>query len=341
MSRTAVVILNWNNRNFLEEFLPDVIKYSSEVAEIIVADNASTDDSVSFLKKNFPSVKIICNPTNEGFAGGYNLALKNVNADYFMLLNSDVKVSENWLVPLIEILDKNKNAGAVQPKILSNHSPELFEYAGAAGGFIDKYGYPFCRGRMFNTIETDHHQYDDTRPVFWATGACMLVRSKVFNVLEGFDSLFFAHMEEIDLCWRIQKIDYQIYYCGSSFVFHVGGGSLPKSNPHKTYLNFRNNLLMLYKNADPAILKTVLFVRFFLDAIASLSFLLAGNFGDYRAVWRARSDFNKLKVHYPRLARNTLVSGQNKSIFIYHKSIVFDYYICSIKKFSSLVWKNS
>ena len=211
-NRTAVVILNWNTRNFLELFLPNVIKYSSTDAEIIVVDNASTDDSINFVENNYPSVKIIRNTENSGFAGGYNTALLQIDYEYFVLLNSDVDVTEGWLLPLIKLMDNNSEVGACQPKILSFHSKDIFEYAGSAGGYIDKYGYPFCRGRIFNTLEKDNHQYDDSRPVFWATGACMIVRASVFKKLHGFDPVFFAHMEEIDLCWRMQRAGFHVFF---------------------------------------------------------------------------------------------------------------------------------
>lgn len=339
--RTAVVILNWNTRNFLELFLPDVIKFSSGIADIIVADNASTDDSVSFLQNNFPQVRIIQNEKNDGYTGGYNEALAKVDAEYFVLLNSDVRVTEHWLEPLIELMDKNKEAGACQPKLLAYDSPDTFEYAGAAGGFIDKFGYPFCRGRVFNSLEKDNQQYDDTIRTFWATGACMFVRSSAFKKLNGFDPLFFAHMEEIDLCWRMQLTGYQIFYCPNSVVYHVGGGTLPKSNPRKTYYNFRNNLLLIFKNSHPSKTKSILQIRFFLDALASIKFLLSGGIGDFKAVWSARRDFNKLKTHYEKGASNDFLTTGEAEFMIYPKSIVWDYYICARKKFSSLSWKRT
>ncbi len=336
--RTAVVILNWNNRTFLEQFLPDVIKHSSSLADIIIADNGSTDDSLSFVEKNFPAIRIIRNEKNEGFTGGYNISLSQIDSEFFVLLNSDVKVTENWLAPLLKVMDTNPLAGAVQPKILSFHFPDTFEYAGAGGGFIDRYGYPFCRGRIFLSLEKDSHQYDDTRQVFWASGACMFVRSSVFKKLGGFDPEFFAHMEEIDLCWRMQLSGNAVYYCGGSTVFHVGGGSLPKENPRKTYLNFRNNLLMIYKNSEPAGVNSVLRTRWFLDLLASLKFLFSGGVADFKAVWQARRDFNKLKTRYPQGFSTINPSKVLPGLSIYPKSILWDYYLCGRKKYTLLNW---
>ncbi len=337
--RIAVVILVWNNRKYLEEFLPSVIEYSSGLADIVIADNASSDDSITLLETNFPSVRIIRNKTNEGFTGGYNTALSQVNNEYFVLLNSDVRVTENWLQPLLELMDKDTNVGACQPKILSYHSPEYFEYAGAAGGFIDKYGYPFCRGRIFNSLEKDLHQYDDSRKIFWASGACMMIRSSVFRELNGFDANFFAHMEEIDLCWRMQLAGKQIYFCPDSKVYHVGGGSLHKSNPQKTYLNFRNNLLLIYKNSSPEKAKIILRMRFFLDALASFIFLFSGSFADFKAVWRARKDYKRLKSSYKPYFSKKEGNSFKEDLMLYPKSILWDYYICSRKIFSSLEYK--
>ena len=339
--RISVVILNWNTRNFLEKFLPDVIRYSEDLADVIVADNASTDDTVDFLIKNFPSVKIIRNANNDGYAGGYNSALSKVETEYYILLNSDVKVTEHWLEPMLTLMDSDKQSGACQPKILSYHSPEYFEYAGAAGGFIDKYGYPFCRGRIFNTVEKDNHQYDDNCEIFWATGACMMIRSAVFKSMGGFDALFFAHMEEIDLCWRIRNTGKKILYCAESKVFHVGGGTLPKSNPHKTYLNFRNNLLMVYKNASESDYQSILKTRIFLDILAAFKFLFSGNFKDYKAVLKAWRDFKKLKSSYSRPISKIIENKNPTSFFIFPKSILRYYYLYGRKKFSSLGWNNN
>jgi GT2 family glycosyltransferase len=339
--RTAVVILNWNTRTLLEKFLPLVIKYSTGFADIIVVDNASTDDSVIFLSKEFPQVKIIQNDVNDGYTGGYNAALSQIEYEFFVLLNSDVEVTENWLATLITFMDNNADAGACQPKILSYYEKEKFEYAGAAGGFIDLYGYPFCRGRIFNSIEHDREQYNDSIPVFWVSGACMMIRSSVFKKLNGFDPLFFAHMEEIDLCWRIYRSGMKVYYISTSKVYHVGGGTLHKSNPRKTYLNFRNNLLMLYKNCDVEKLKSILFMRVILDFIASVKFLFSGSFADFEAVWKAHKDFNKLKSRY---SSPVYPPGQEENIakkYIYPKSILWVYYICNKKKFKGLQWEKN
>jgi GT2 family glycosyltransferase len=333
-SRTAVVILNWNGRHFLEKFLPDVIRFSAEDAEIIVADNASSDDSITVLKQNFPSVHIIENKTNEGFTGGYNSALKKVSAEYYVLLNSDVEVTVNWLKPLVSLMDANPNIGACQPKILSYKERDKFEYAGAGGGFIDKNGYPFCRGRIFNSLETDHGQYNDERAVFWATGACMVVRSSVYHELGGLDENFFAHMEEIDLCWRMQRSGYQVYYCGKSTIYHVGGGTLPKNNPRKTYLNFRNNLLLVYKNAQPREFRVIYRFRQILDAIAACKFLITNGYADFKAVFDAHRDFRSMrKLYDPANGKHFSVRAYS---FIYKGNIVREFYIRGRKTFASL-----
>jgi GT2 family glycosyltransferase len=286
----AVVILNWNGQKFLEQFLPKVIQYSS-IAKVCVADNQSSDDSVAFVKKHFPEVIIIQNTSNNGFAGGYNVALKQINAEYYVLLNSDVEVTEHWLEPTIALMDSNKNIAACQPKILDYNHKHLFEYAGAAGGFIDKYGYPFCRGRVFNDLEEDKNQYNDAVEVFWATGACMFVRAEAFWKVGGFDIDYFAHMEEIDLCWRLKNIGYQIYTEPKSLVYHVGGGTLHKLSPTKTYLNFRNNLTTLTKNSSPRFLFFKILYRMVLDGIAAYKFLFEGKGAHFIAVAKAHVSF--------------------------------------------------
>lgn len=329
--KTAVVILNWNGRKFLEQFLPSVIKHSAD-ATVFVADNGSTDDSVSYLQKNFPQVSIVSSTENKGFAGGYNEALKHVKAEYFILLNSDVEVTEGWIKPVIDLMDSDKTIAACQPKIRMYADKQLFEYAGAAGGFIDKYGYPFCRGRIFETLEEDKGQYNDNCEVFWATGACMFVRSEVFFKADGFDEDFFAHMEEIDLCWRMKNLGHKIMYCCGSKVYHVGGGTLQKSNPLKTYLNFRNSLMMLIKNTEGFKLFRVLFIRAVLDDVAQLKFLLSGNFKDFVAVQKAQFYvfFHFFKIKKKRKAVKENVSG------VYNRSIVADYFLRGKKKFSDL-----
>ena len=302
MKRTKIVILNWNGRKHLERFLPTLVENTPE-AGIVIADNGSTDDSLIFIKDRFPQIEIITMERNFGFAEGYNRALKQVEADYFLLLNSDVEVPAGWIVPLIETLDTHPEVAAVSPKIRSFAEPERFEYAGAAGGFIDCLGYPFCRGRILDSIETDEGQHDDAREVFWASGACMLVRSEVFRLLDGFDADFFAHMEEIDFCWRAQLAGYKIRVEPRSMVFHVGGGTLPNDNPQKIYLNFRNNLCMLFKNLSPYTFWPVLFTRMVLDGAAAIVFLLQGKPAFFKKVFRAHLDFHKQRKSLHRKRR--------------------------------------
>ncbi len=332
--KSAIVILNWNGRKLLEEFLPGVISHSAGIASVVVADNASTDDSINFIKSNYPEVQLIVHPTNEGFARGYNTALKQVNAEYFLLLNSDVEVTAGWLQPLIQHLDLHPNTAVCQPKLLWYHHRSQFEYAGACGGFIDRMGYPFCRGRMFNTLEEDHSQYNNAIPIFWASGACQLVRSKVFFEAGGFDSIFFAHMEEIDLCWRIKNMGYDIMCLPSSTVFHMGGATLPKNNSRKTYLNFRNNLSMLYKNLPTSKLFPVIFIRLLLDGVAGFKFLLEGGPADCLAVFRAHWRFYAL-VLGGKLKRSSSVNPHLHPT-IYTGSVVWDYYILKKQKFTDL-----
>lgn len=302
MKRTKIVILNWNGRKHLERFLPTLVENTPE-AGIVIADNGSTDDSLMFVKERFPQIEIITMERNFGFAEGYNRALKQVEADYFLLLNSDVEVPAGWIAPLTETLDTHPEVAAVSPKIRSFAEPERFEYAGAAGGFIDCLGYPFCRGRILDSIETDEGQHDDAREVFWASGACMLVRSEVFRLLDGFDADFFAHMEEIDFCWRAQLAGYKIRVEPRSMVFHVGGGTLPNDNPQKIYLNFRNNLCMLFKNLSPFTFWPVLFTRMVLDGAAAIVFLLQGKPAFFKKVFRAHLDFHKQRKSLHRKRR--------------------------------------
>jgi len=331
--RIAVVILNWNGRKYLEQFLPPLIEYSSGEVDIIVADNASKDDSISFLETNFPSVRIIRNTTNEGFARGYNLALKQVEADYYILLNSDIEVTPDWIRPIIDMMEKDPSIAACQPKILSYTDRSKFEYAGAAGGFIDKYGYPFCRGRLFQTLEDDLGQYDDVIEIFWATGACMFVRAAIFHQAGGLDEDFFAHMEEIDLCWRLKNLGYKIMYCPKSVVFHIGGGTLPKISWRKTYYNFRNNFYLLYKNLPDDLVRDVFFKRLFLDGLAALKFLFTAGFKDFWAIYKAHESFystlGKTKAKRKLLPHAPLHK-------VYRKNIVFEYFLRKKKKFSDL-----
>lgn len=335
--KIAVVILNWNGKKLLQQFLPDVVRYSEALADVIIADNASTDDSIAYIDSEFPHLKVIKNSSNLGFTGGYNEALKNLSHPYFVLLNSDVLVTENWLEPLLSSMESDQTIGACQPKILSYHDQSSFEYAGAGGGFIDSLGYPFCRGRIFSDLEKDHGQYNDTIPVFWATGACMFVRSDVYKKLNGLDELFFAHMEEIDFCWRCQLQGYSIFYVGSSTVYHVGGGTLAKNNPRKTYLNFRNNLLMIYKNAGNK-RKAILRKRRFFDLLAALKFLITNGKNDAVAVLKAHRDFKQLRDKVDSIKNNTGKSEQ--PLTIYRHSILWDYYLCSRRKFLELRWNS-
>lgn len=333
MAKTAIVILNWNGKDFLQKFLPSVILNSKEFADVIVADNASTDQSVTFLEENFPTVRIILNAKNWGFAQGYNEALKHVEAEYYILLNSDIEVSENWIAPVIKLMDSNPEVIACQPLIRSYHSPAQFEYAGASGGFIDAYGYPFCRGRIFQNLEEDLGQYDQPIEVFWATGACMFVKAAKFHELGGFDADFFAHMEEIDFCWRAKHAGYKIMVCPESKVFHVGGGTLPKQSSFKTYLNMRNNISMLYKNLPPQRLVPVFVIRFILDGVAAFKFLADGGFADFWAVVRAHMSFYR-RFNDHRKKRKQINHSQVSRI--YQRNIVVDHFIRGKKKFSEL-----
>jgi GT2 family glycosyltransferase len=292
MIKTAVVILNYNGEDFLAKFLPSVISHSTE-AEIFVVDNGSTDGSLSLLQKNFSSVKVIALDKNYGFCGGYNRAFQQIRALYYVLLNSDVEVTSNWLSPMITLMDDDHHVGAIQPKILSYHDRNKFEYAGAGGGYIDSLGYPFCRGRLFNQTEEDQGQYNDTRQIFWATGACMMIRSSLYHNFSGLDENFFAHMEEIDLCWKINRTQYKVMYCGQSTVYHVGAGTLSKENPRKTFLNFRNGLNLIYKHLKPSELVYKLPLRILLDWLAALVFLLKGSPSNAGAVFNAHFDFVK------------------------------------------------
>ena len=337
MKRVAIVILNWNGRNFLEQFLPAVVKFSPDFSEIILADNASTDNSVDFVKKNYPVVTTIQNKTNGGYAKGYNDALANLDHEYFILLNSDVEVTQGWVEPVIEMMDADKNVSACQPKVLSYHNKKQFEYAGAAGGFIDKYGFPFCRGRIFNSFEDDNAQYNNEKEIFWATGACLFIRSEIFRKAGGLDEDFFAHMEEIDLCWRMKNMGHKIMYSPRSSVFHVGGGTLSKINPQKTFLNFRNNLLLVCKNHASKFFGLKVFIRMCFDGIACLKFFFSGNFAHAWAVQRAHYNFYCVlgKTLRKRSDIRKKITKYSTSA-IYRKSIVFEYFLRGKKKFSEL-----
>lgn len=297
--KVAVVILNWNGEKMLAKYLPTLLQHLQESVEVFVADNASTDNSVALLKGKFPSVKRILLDKNWGFAEGYNQALRQINATYYILLNSDIEVSSGWLSPLITWMDAHPEAAACQPKLLSIRQRDYFEYAGACGGFIDKYGYPFCRGRVFDVVEKDVGQYDEVCPILWATGACLMIRATDYWKVGGLDGRFFAHNEEIDLCWRLRAMGRYIYCIPESKVYHVGGGTLPKNNPMKTYLNFRNNLTMLYKNLETDELQHVMRVRWWLDYVAAFKMLiLDGHWGDFKAVFKARKSFRKWKKDF-------------------------------------------
>ena len=325
--KIAVVILNWNGEKLLEQFLPSIVNYSPE-ADIYVADNASTDDSVSYLKAFFPTVKIIRNESNLGFAEGYNEALKHVDSEIYALVNSDIEVTENWLKPIIETFENEPKTAIIQPKLLDFKRKEYFEYAGAAGGFIDKYGYPYCRGRVFETLEKDNGQYDDNCEIFWASGACFFIRSSVYKDLKGFDADFFAHQEEIDLCWRAFNKGHKIKYNSQSVVYHVGGATLQQGNPMKTFLNFRNSLLMLLKNLPKNKLIPIILVRLLLDAVAGMQFLFQGKFKHLLAIIKAHFSFYSLvAVHYRK--RDLFQSEKYYKI----KSIVFQYYAKAGKVF--------
>lgn len=325
--KIAVVILNWNGEKLLEQFLPSIVKYSPE-ADIYLADNASTDDSVSYVKAFFPSVKIIKNDSNLGFAGGYNEALKSVDAAIFALVNSDIEVTENWLKPIIETFENEPKTAIIQPKILDYKRKEYFEYAGAAGGFIDKFGYPYCRGRIFDTLEKDNGQYNDNCEIFWASGACFFIRSSVYKELKGFDADFFAHQEEIDLCWRAINNGHTIKYNSQSVVYHVGGATLQQGNPMKTFLNFRNSLLMLTKNLLRKNMYWILFCRLVLDGIAGIQFLFQGKFKHLLAIIKAHFAFYSLfTVHFKKRGKFQTANYYGT------KSIVFQYYLKAGKVF--------
>ena len=333
----AIVILNWNGRSFLEKFLPSVVSFSPPMANVIIADNASTDDSVSFLKTNYPDLDIIHLDKNYGFTGGYNRALKKVKADYYILLNSDVEVTAGWIEPMKKFMDEHPEVAACQPKIRSQIDRHLFEHAGACGGFIDFLGYPFCRGRIFDRLEEDREQYQRPVPVFWATGACLFIRAEAFHSANGFDEYFFAHMEEIDLCWRIQQRGQSIYVIPDSTVYHVGGGTLPKSNPRKTYFNFRNNLIMLFKNLPGHRLLWLIPVRLMLDGLAGIKFLWDGDRKDTLAVIKAHFAFYRYAItHFTtrfRAQRKVKVHPERGT---YHGSIIIDYYLRKKKFFKDL-----
>ncbi|MXN89761.1 glycosyltransferase [Flavobacterium sp. Sd200] len=329
MKTAAVVILNWNGRQLLEQFLPSVVQHSAG-AQVYVADNASTDDSVAFIQAHYPNIKIINNPGNYGYAKGYNLALQDVKEDIYVLVNSDVEVTEGWLDPVLELFEKDNETAIIQPKILDYKNKTNFEYAGAAGGFIDKYGFPFCRGRIFETVEQDNGQYNDEAEILWASGACFFIRKNVFRELGGFDEDFFAHQEEIDLCWRAFNKNYKARFCSKSVIYHVGGATLSTENPKKTFLNFRNSLWMMTKNLPTAQLFPVLFIRLSFDGIAGIRFLMLGKFPHLFAVLKSHFYFYLKLFHF-------LNKRQSKQYRNYYKkkSIVYQYYVKNGRVFVS------
>ena len=335
--KVAVVILNWNGKELLEKFLPSVVANSnSEIATIYLADNASNDDSVAFVEKKYPSVKIIKHKENLGYAGGYNEALKHVKESLFCLLNSDVEVAKNWLEPIIELFKQEANTAIIQPKILDYKDKTKFEYAGAAGGFIDKFAYPFCRGRIFNTIEKDKGQYNDIYSIFWASGACFFIRREVFFGLNGFDTDYFAHQEEVDLCWRAKNLGYTVKYNGFSTVYHVGGATLNSINPKKTFLNFRNSLFNLLKNAPSNGLFKLIFLRLLLDGVAGVKFFLSLKPIHTFAIIKAHFSFYS---HLKKMLRKRRIIPNKISNYYFKKSIVYQYFILNIKDFFQLIKK--
>ncbi|MFN8259444.1 MAG: glycosyltransferase family 2 protein [Chitinophagales bacterium] len=343
--KVSVVLLNYNGKSWLEQFLPNVIQHTTYPnAEVIVADNASTDDSVLFLQQHFPQIRLVINSSNTGYAGGYNDALKKIDSDYYVLLNSDVEVTPNWIENTMAFLLKDELMAACQPKILSHSEKSKFEYAGAAGGFIDKYGYPFCRGRIFDTCEIDEGQYNQSGEIFWASGACLFIKADIFHKAGGLDAEFFAHMEEIDLCWRLKNLGYKIGYCAESTVYHVGGGTLNKSNPKKTYLNFRNNRKLLRKNLSQQELTSIYSTRNRLDQLAALVALAKGNIAEAKAIRQGLNDYkntlhkwDKKRAENEHLQKTMAVASPNKT-GILNESIIWIYFVKGIKKFSQLTF---
>ncbi|SEN97411.1 hypothetical protein SAMN05216436_12732 [bacterium A37T11] len=333
--KVAVVILNWNGRFFLEKFLPSVYNSTYPNLAIIIGDNGSTDDSVEFIKNLYPRIQWVLNGENFGFAGGYNRVLEQVKADYFVLLNSDVEVTPGWIEPVIQLLETNPTIAAAQPKVLNFYQRDTFEHAGAAGGFIDRYGFPFCRGRILNVLEKDEGQYNDSCEIFWATGAALFIRSSCWNSIKGFDSDFFAHMEEIDLCWRLKMQGHRIWYCGESVVYHVGGGTLQKENPFKTYLNFRNNLFMLQKNLPFLRAILIISIRLWIDLLAMIRFFAEGKRKDARAVSKAHVSFFRF---FSKTASKRSNRGQESARLIgyYKGSIIWAFFASGKKTFSRL-----
>jgi GT2 family glycosyltransferase len=336
--KTAVIILNWNGIRYLQMFLKTVAKYSiSPETDVYIADNGSTDGSADWVAENFKEVKLIRFDRNYGFAGGYNRAIEQLDAEYFVLINSDIEVTGGWLVPLVRYMEENHDAAACQPKILSYERKDYFEHAGAAGGFIDKYGYPFCRGRILNIAERDEGQYDNEADIFWSSGACMIVRAEAWRKCGGFDADFFAHMEEIDLCWRFHKAGFRAGFIPWTTVYHIGGGSLAYDSPYKIYLNFRNSLFLLYKNLPDDKLSSRLLSRMILDGLAAVIFLVKGRFSYFNAIFKAHISYYKSKGELRRKREMVKKLGENNtSGFILNKSIIFEFYIKGIKTYNRL-----
>lgn len=336
--KVAIVILNWNGAKLLEEFLPSVIEHSpADMSEIVVADNGSTDNSIAILREKFPSVRIIPFDRNYGFAEGYNRAIREIDNEYVILLNSDVEVTPGWLDAPISALEADPAIAAAQPKILSWHNKERFEYAGAAGGYIDIYGYPFCRGRVLHVVEKDHGQYDTTADILWATGACLFIRTDIYKEAGGLDAEFFAHQEEVDMCWRLRSRGYRLVCTPQSVVYHVGGATLQAESPRKTFLNFRNNLLMIYKNLPEKDLKRVMRARFFLDYIAAAKFLLSGHVRNAKAVYDARKAFYRMKPEYAARRKENLTKTTLADIpELMRRSLILSFYLKGEKTFTQL-----
>lgn len=331
--KVAIAILNWNGLRHLQAFLPSVVAHSVGY-EIYVIDNASIDGSVSWINETYPHIHIIQNNRNEGFCQGYNVGLRFINADYYVLLNSDVEVTPNWIAPLISLFEEDEKIGAVQPKLLAYGNKTSFEYAGAAGGMIDWLGYPFCRGRIFDTTETDQGQYNDTTEIFWASGACLFIRASLFHSYGGFEWAFFAHMEEIDLCWRLKNNGYKVMYCAESTVYHLGGGTLQKSNPHKTFLNYRNGLFLLYKNLPVGKLFPVIFSRVVLDGVAGIRHVLKLEFRFMTAIVKAHFSFYAHLI-LGKVKRNNPTNAYPTPIL--QKTLVWQYFGKGKKKYTDLL----
>jgi hypothetical protein len=331
--KVSVVILNWNGKHYLEKFLPSVLASTYPNLEVVVADNASTDDSIAFVTTTFPQVTVIKNNDNLGFAGGYNAALSTINSDYFVLLNSDVEVTPNWIEPAIELMESDPLIAAAQPKLKDWNNKSKFEYAGAAGGFLDQFGYPFCRGRIFDTLEADTGQYDTVSEIFWASGAALFIKRTCWEKVSGLDADFFAHMEEIDLCWRLKNLGYKIMYCPTSTVYHVGGGTLQSENPYKTYLNFRNNLFMLLKNLNGNRVVFILFIRFWLDLISMIKFLSAGKSKHAVAINKAHVAFFK---GLSRMKNKRITAMNTNDEGLFRGSIVWEYFVKGRKYFGEI-----